>query len=172
MKQQQLESFRKIAGAYYRLKIKQEELKESFEKEKQNFYSEMSKFWNKNKIQEKSFSDSLYQVSKFQPVKTIFDVEKVKKKLSKEQLKKCVTKTVNLVDSQGLFNLLRDKGILFKEVKDFFEIKEEINQKAIDKMYDLGEIDKEDLSGCYEVVVNEPYYKIIALESNDNGEEK
>lgn len=167
MNNKQLEEFKTIARAYYVLKEKHEEANRKFEIEKKNFYAKMSDFWKKNKIKDKKFKDDNISVTKVQSVKIIFDIPKLKTKLNKEQQKKVIKKNLEVSNTQGLIEFLKSKGITFKDVKEYFTIKEEVDQKTLDKLSDLGEISKDDIKDTFEIKMTDPYYK-LNVEDNEN----
>lgn len=170
MDNKQLREFTEIARAYYLLKEKQEEANEKFEVAKKDFYSKMSKFWKKNKIKDKNFKDGNFSVTRVQSVKLIFNIQKFKEKLNKEQQKKLIKKSLEVSNTQGLVDFLKSKNISFKDVKDYFIIKEEVDQKMLDKLSDLGEISMNELKGTYTVEIKDPYYKLSVLEDEkDEG---
>lgn len=170
MKKEQLDNFKKIARAFYQLKIKQEEVVANFEAEKKKFYSEMSEFWDKNKIKEKKFADDDFSVTKVQQTKFIWNVEKLEKRLTKEQAKKCLVKHYEINNIDALIEYLKSCGVDANKFKTFLNISKEVNQKAIEKMYDLGDIKLEELKDCYKIDIKEPYYKISVIEDKaDEG---
>lgn len=170
MNKQQLDKFTTIAKSYYHLKLKNEELNRQFDIEKKKFYETMSKFWSKNKIQEKTFKNEDFSVTKSQSIKLVFDIPKLKLKLNKEQISKCIKTTYEVTDTYGLMVFLKNKGIAFSDVKKFFAINQEVDQKVINELSEIGDIKMEDISDCYEVITSNPYFKVNAIESKGDGE--
>lgn len=177
MNNKQLENFKKLCKSYYHLKTIKEENDAKFEIEKNKFYSKMSDFWKNNKIKEKSFKDDIFSVTKKQSIKILWDIEKLEKKLTKEQLKKCIVKKYEINNINGLLKFLKSCGISKENINKFilpyFTITKEVNQKVMDKMYDLGEVTKEQTEGCYTVEIKEPFYQLKVVEDKQNeGEQK
>ena len=46
---------------------------------------------------------------------------------------------------------MKEKGIKFSEVKPFLQISEKVETKALENMYEIGEIDLQEISDCYTV---------------------
>ena len=52
---------------------------------------------------------------------------------------------------QGLVKLLKEAGVNPKQFKKFITVEEKVNQKKINELSEIGEIDKEDIKGCCEL---------------------
>ena len=89
-----------------------------------------------------------------------WDIDKLKKKLDKKVIKKIITKKYTINDMNGLVEYLKECGVNPKKFKKFLTVDEELNDVELNRLYDLGEIDKEQVNGCYKVEMSEPYIKL------------
>lgn len=90
----------------------------------------------------------------------LWDIDKLKKKLDKKVIKKIVTKKYTINDMNGLVEYLKECGVNPKKFKKFLTVDEELNEVELNRLYDLGEIDKEQVNGCYKMEMGEPYIKL------------
>ena len=89
-----------------------------------------------------------------------WDIDKLKKKLDKKVIKKIVTKNYTINDMNGLIEYLKECGVNPKKFKKFLTVDEELNEIELNRLYDLGEINKEQVNGCYKLEMSEPYIKL------------
>ena len=89
-----------------------------------------------------------------------WDIDKLKKKLDKKVIKKIVTKNYTINDMNGLIEYLKECGVNPKKLKKFLTVDEELNEIELNRLYDLGEINKEQVNGCYKLEMSEPYIKL------------
>lgn len=89
-----------------------------------------------------------------------WDIDKLKKKLDKKVIKKIITKKYTINDMNGLVQYLKECGVNPKKFKKFLTVDEELNEIELNRLYDLGEISKEQVNGCYKMEMSEPYIKL------------
>lgn len=99
-------------------------------------------------------------VTKVRRKKIIWDLEALKKKLSKEKFKDVVNKKYTVVDMQGLVKYLKTCGVDAKKFKKFIDVSETLNETKLDTMYETGKLKQEEIRGCYTVGMSEPYFRI------------
>lgn len=90
-------------------------------------------------------------------------LSKVKEGLTKEQYNKVVDKQYMIVDMPGLVKYLKSCGVNPKEFKKYLSVQETMNESKLEKAYDLGEVKRKQLEGCYEIVNSNPYIKITEM---------
>lgn len=103
------------------------------------------------------------RVTKVRTKKVQWLLDKLKKKLDKDVYKSVVNKTYIVNDMQGLVKYLKTCGVNPKKFKKFIDVSEELNTVELDRLYDIGEIKKEQVAGCYDVTFGEPYIKLTEL---------
>lgn len=93
--------------------------------------------------------------------KTItWDLEALRKKLSKEKFTTVVNKEYTVIDMPGLVKYLKTCGVDAKKFKKFINVSETLDETKLDIMYETGKLKQEEIRGCYTVGVSEPYFRI------------
>ena len=100
------------------------------------------------------------KVTRVRKKSILWDIDKLKKKLDKKVVKKIITKKYTINDMNGLVEYLKECGVNPKKFKKFLTVDEELNEVELNRLYDLGEIDKEHVNGCYKMEMSEPYIKL------------
>lgn len=99
-------------------------------------------------------------VTKVRRKKITWDLEALKKKLSKEKFTTVVNKEYTVVDMQGLVKYLKTCGVDAKKFKKFINVSEILDETKLDTMYETGKLKQEEIRGCYTVGMSEPYFHI------------
>lgn len=90
-------------------------------------------------------------------------IGKLKKKLPEETLKKVVTKEYTVKDMQGLIAYMQELGADAKRFKKYISVTEELDTDKLNELYEKGELNRENIKGCYDVVVSEPYVRLTKV---------
>ena len=99
-------------------------------------------------------------VTKVRRKKITWDLEALKKKLSKEKFITVVNKEYTVIDMPGLVKYLKTCGVDAKKFKKFINVSETLDETKLDTMYETGKLKQEEIRGCYTVGVSEPYFRI------------
>lgn len=99
-------------------------------------------------------------VTKVRRKKITWDLEALRKKLSKEKFTTVVNKEYTVVDMPGLVKYLKTCGVDAKKFKKFINVSETLDETKLDAMYETGKLKQEEIRGCYTVGVSEPYFRI------------
>jgi hypothetical protein len=99
-------------------------------------------------------------VTKVRRKKITWDLEALKKKLSKEKFITVVNKEYTVIDMPGLVKYLKSCGVDPKKFKKFINVSETLDETKLDTMYETGKLKTEEIRGCYTVGVSEPYFRI------------
>lgn len=100
--------------------------------------------------------------------KIVWDMKKLKERLSKAKYKAVVKKRYEIEDIDGLIKYLKKCGVDPKRFKSFLSVTETIDEKELNNLSELGTITENDIKGCYTVELSDPYIKIT--ESNNDSE--
>jgi hypothetical protein len=73
-----------------------------------------------------------------------------------------VVKRYNIIDMEGLIKYLKSCGVNPTKFKSYIGVEKSVNMNAFNQLYDLGEIQKSDIEGCYTVNKSASYLKINA----------
>lgn len=93
----------------------------------------------------------------------LYDIVKLKKKLTKKQRKQLITKNIKVVDYEGFAEIMKKHGVRFEEIRDYVKTEEKVSTERLKNMFDAGEIDLQEISDCYEIISSE-YLKTIGLD--------
>lgn len=104
------------------------------------------------------------------PTQINWDTKALKKKLPKDIVSDVVRRDRQLVNLPGLVEYMRILGGDPKKFWSYFTTHEYVDQDEIDQLVDIGEIDQEDLTGCYSVSVKPTRYRVTSKEINYDGD--
>jgi hypothetical protein len=90
-------------------------------------------------------------------IKTHIDFfpDKLKESLSKELFERVNDKIVTVQNLDGLIKMLKEYGVPPKRFKDFITVKNEVSVEKIDNLIEMGEINIDNIQGCYKVEFEE-----------------
>lgn len=103
------------------------------------------------------------RVTRIRTQKIIWDCDKLRERLGKTLFGKVVTKEYKVNDMEGLVQYLKSCGVDAKKFKTYIEVQTKIDDKKIDNLFELGEITKADVSGCYTLNLGEPYIRLTEI---------
>ena len=107
-----------------------------------------------------NFGENKLRVTKTRTKKIIWDVSKLKEKLSKDLFKRVTDKTYYIVDMEGLVRYLKKCGVNPKKFKMYVSSDIEVNEQKLDEAFQNEEIDMKQLEGCYSLKLGEPYMRM------------
>ena len=115
--------------------------------------------------------DMLFKATRVVPTHITWDPKALKKKLPDEFVSDVIKRQRDLVDLQGLVNYMRSLGGNAKKFWSFFNTTEFVDTDLLDQLFDLGEIEFEDVSGCYSVSTKPSQYRVTSkeIEHDDEG---
>lgn len=99
-------------------------------------------------------------VTKVTPSSVEWDCEKLKQLLSPKERKLVIQKHYQVVNWKGLFELLKESGVEFKEFLKYVVVTETVNDKQLDKLIELGAVDEKEVKECSSVKLKSSYYKL------------
>lgn len=99
-------------------------------------------------------------VNKIRKKTILWNADKLKKKLNKNHYSEAVDKTYTISNMPGLIKYLKRCGVDPVKFKSFIDVAETVNETKLNNLYELGEISKADIEGCYDVKMSEPYIRI------------
>lgn len=99
-------------------------------------------------------------VTKVRRKKITWDLEALRKKLSKEKFITVVNKEYTVIDMPGLVKYLKTCGVDAKKFKKFINVSETLDETKLDTIYETGKLKQEEIRGCYTVGMSEPYFRI------------
>lgn len=151
----------------YKLENKFKIAKESYEKKKKELSVSVKNYMfvkNYQSLEFKSKEFGKVHVSKVVRKTIIWNVEKLKEKLDKEILDEIIEKKYIVNNMPGLIELLKEAGVSPRQFKKFITVEEKVNQQKMNELSEIGEIDGEDVDGCYELKEADGYLRISVKE--------
>ena len=144
----------------YSEKVKSEKVVESYDKLKRDTTNQVAEYFTENGLKNIAFEiedenaiagKSFVSATMCEKQKVDFDIQKLKKVLSKEHQQEVINKTYEIQNPQMLFTYLKSCGVDANYFKQFLTITEKVDSKKLDKLYELGKIEKDDLNGTFTV---------------------
>ena len=158
----------------YELERKYKDIKKKYEDKKKKLQTSIKNFMFANDWSNFSFvngSDNV-SVKKIVRKKIKWNVDKLEEKLDGELCNEFIDKQYIITNMEGLIKYLKSCGVSPKKFKSFICVEKKVNQKKMDELSELGEISKEDIKGCFELVEQEGYLKIDIAEIIEEDEEE
>lgn len=109
----------------------------------------------------------LIQVSKVERTTIEWLPEKLRKRVTLPVWRKLVRKHYEVTDMPGLIQYLKSCGVDPNIFKAFINVTETVDEKAIERLGDLGELTPHNIAGCYLVHTSKPYYKLKRKSAED-----
>jgi hypothetical protein len=136
------------------------------ENELKDVKEEIIDFMNKNDISSYDAmygGDKRFKINKIRSGRVEYNVERIKKKITKDQKSEILEKEVEIVDFDRFVKIMKLKGIKLKDIIDCLDIKEKVNTKKLQNLYEIGGIDLTKINDCYSIKENE-YLKVKQME--------
>ena len=141
----------------------------SFNEEKTDFKHEMDKYFDLLADDEGKIMIDLREeirgikkviCQRISQVQVSFNVNKLKKVLTKKQQKSVIRKHYKVNNWPGLLNLLKESGVEWKEFLKYVEVSEDVDEAALEKLVELGEVNADKIVDCSKATVKTQYYKL------------
>lgn len=146
---------------FFKKKEKFRYVENKFKEAKSDFYAAMEKLFDDSddcKIFD-HYADS-FVVKKIEKVSVEFNAKKLKNRLKKSQFEKVVSKRYVVDDADGFLMYLKECGCDPAVLRDFIRTEFFVDKKALDMLFDIGDISKDDVDGCYTVKKSKPYFTV------------
>lgn len=156
---------------------KQQEVK-SLQKEldgmRAEFEDEMGSLCSKQKTSKLYFggqlNNNVLSVSKIERTSIEWDADKLSERLPKSVARKVIRKQYKIANMSGLVGYLKSCGVDPKQFAKYLTAEQTVDQQAIDRLGELGEITSKDINGCYTVRCQKPYFKLSLKTGCSDGE--
>lgn len=162
------EFVQELALYYYRQKKTHDNVERSFEDAKYEFKQQMDRYYDQAcddegkveiQVEGKLKGFDTLIMTRVQPSKVVWDIGALHSVLDKKQRKKVLRKKYTVRNWVKLMQLLKDAGVDWHEFLKCVDVTEEVNEQALDKLVDLGEVDEEEIKACAEVKLGTPSYR-------------
>ena len=82
----------------------------------------------------------------------VFNPQALEDKFGKEFCRDFITRKYEIIDWDGMVNLLKSKGVKPNEFLPFIKVEKTVDNSKIDQMESVGDIKREELKGTYKVL--------------------
>lgn len=153
-----VQSFFKKHEKFKAIETQYKQLEVEFNEEMDSYFGSMS-----NRRKSETFQDTNgdgLMVTKAERTHIEWLPEKLKARVERSVWKKLVVKHYEVSDMDGLIRYLKSCGVDPQIFKSFIEVTETVDEKAVERLGDLGELTPHNIAGCYLVKSSKPYYKL------------
>lgn len=171
------EQFIPFIKEFYNEQKEFKERQERFNTIKQLFYNDAEELFNyegidKLVVETNDLDDEYLIVNKVQKTSIDFDVDKLENRLGKKFSKEVIEKQYTITDFNRLVIYLKSCGVDPKVFKSFINVTKEVDEKKLDKLADLGLVNKEQFEGCYTLKRKKPYFTVRMKRGKHDEEPK
>lgn len=99
--------------------------------------------------------------------RVIWDVNKLKTCLSKKVFRKITDKKYTITDMDGLVTYLKSCGVDPSIFKKYIDVEIKVDPRKLDQAYEIGDLKKKDIEGCYTVEYGDMFIKMSEVKKND-----
>ena len=146
---------------YRDIKYSRDSAERTFNEAKYEFSQCMEQYFDKVATDDNKIEIPVTEiVTRVTPSEVTFDIPRLKKLLSKKEQKLVIQKNYQVTNWPGLFELLKESGVDFKEFLKYVSVTETVRDKQLDKLVELGAIDEEEVKKCSSVRLKSSYYKL------------
>lgn len=175
-----IEEAKQKAIDLYVLEEKFSKVKKSYESKKLGLVTHLKNFFYTTgeakgfsfKCDEDLLGGANIECRKVTPMSVVFDAEKLEEKLGKEISRNFVETKIEIVDWDGVVNLLKEHGVKPSEFKKLISVEKKVNTKALEQLEALGVVTKEDVKGCYKVNKKESYIRVYKKQDKKQEQEE
>lgn len=142
----------------------QEQIKKDFENLANEYFYE---FYENDSIANFAifdFGSFALKLTKVQRTSVKWNIDRLKQVFGKKISRQFIRKKYEIKNFDGLVEYLKTCGVNPKKFSTFLNVTEEVDENAIDNLYQLGKVKNEDLETCYSVNLHEPYFRITKIE--------
>lgn len=116
---------------------------------------------------------TMYKATRVQPVKVKFDTKKLKQALVEADVDvdSVIKKRVIVIDYNKLAQYVKSLGGKPRDFKQLLQVDEEVDQRALDNLVEVGAVDRDDLNGTYTTELGNISFRVSVKDSNDGDDD-
>lgn len=158
---------------FFHLKKEYDQQQAQFDIDKKAFYEVMEEYFGQHggvsaKFDDRGFAGGMLVVKKIEKTSVEWDASKLERKVDKFTAKQVIKKQYRITDIQGLIQYLKSCDVDPKIFRRFVLVDKTVDEKAVDRLGDLGQLTVQQISGCYTVKAHKPYFTITVKQNEDN----
>ncbi len=174
--------YNESAWSIFNKSQKLKSIQKKFEQARSEFEEQMEQLFSQQNVKRMSFGSSSIDNDGMSELLNVIMVERTNIKWFAEKLEKQVTKPIarqvikkkyTIRDMRGLSRYLASCGVDQNEFKKYIEVEKTVDQQEVERLSELGKISVKNISGCYMVECQKPYFRLSVkkVDGNDYGEE-
>ena len=105
-----------------------------------------------------------YKITRVQNTSIEYDIDKLAKALGPKRAKRVIKRRYTVADTDRLVQLCKDHGISRAELMACLDAERTVDEAALDKMVDVGDVAMDTLQGAFTVREGKRYYRITSRE--------
>ena len=105
-----------------------------------------------------------YKLTRVQSTAISYDVDRLATALGPKLAKRAIKRRYTVADTDGLVRLCKDHGISKAELMACLDAERTVDEAALDKMVDVGDVAIDALEGTFTVHEGKRYYRITSRE--------
>lgn len=179
-KKQQIDGGRlcDLAWQFYEKQQKMKALQKRFNEAKAEFEAEMESLLDDLGTKSVRFSGeqlaegapNVLHVSMVQRASIEWNADRLEKKVTKPIRRQIIKKHYVIHNMVGLGRYLKACGVDPNEFKRYVTVEKSVDQAEIDRLSQLGKISVKDISGCYVVKCQKPYFTLNVKKDDGDAE--
>ena len=100
-----------------------------------------------------------------------WDAAKLEKRVPKDVARRVIKKHYHIDNMPGLIEYLKYCGVDPNIFKQYIRAEKYVDQKEVDRLSELGMISVRNISGCYRVKCQKPYFTFKVKKGDGDGED-
>ena len=119
-----------------------------------------------------SVGNKSYKITDVNPQKIVWNIDKLLKQfkandVDKEVINQIVKKNYTITDWNGFASVLKSYGVPAKEVLEYISVDKKVDQKKMNELSEIGELNETTIEGCYSVEQIEGSVRLSEWENAD-----
>jgi len=160
-------SFFKRYEKFKAIEKQYKELQSEFNESMDNYFDQLAA--NRKTVRFEDINGDVLSVTRVAPTRIEWIPEKLRARVTKPVWKQLVKKHYEVIDMPGLIKYLKSCGVDPTIFKSFVEVTETVDEKAIERLGDVGKLTPHNIKGCYIVKISKPYYKLKRKQFDEQG---
>lgn len=160
-------SFFKRYEKFKAIEEQYKELQSEFNEDMDSYFDRLAA--NRKTAKFEDTNGDVLSVTRVAPTKIEWIPEKLRARVTKPIWKQLVKKHYEVINMPGLIKYLKSRGVDPIIFRSFIEVTETVDEKAIERLGDIGKLTPHNIAGCYMVKSSKPYYKLKRKRPDEQG---
>ena len=183
MKTKRIDSgkYNAFAWSFYKEYKELQQMQKEVNELKSEFESEMERLFAQNEVKAMKFGgrpvsregvEQVLNVKMVERTSIVWDAEKLEKRVTKPIARQVIKKEYSIQNMKGLTQYLSSCGVDPEIFKKFIVVTKTVDEAEVERLGDLGKLSVKDISGCYIVKCQKPYFTLSVKKEECDGKER